>query len=271
MAKVFAIDVARCTGCYNCQLACKDEHCGNDWTPYAKPQPETGQFWCGVEEHVQGSIPKVRIHYIPKMCNHCANAPCMAAAKNGAVYRRDDGLVIVDPEKAAGQRAIAAACPYGAVYLNETLDLPQKCTGCAHLLDHGAKLPRCADACPTDALRFGEETDLADFIAGAVVLRPETGAGPRVYYRNIPGMFIAGTVYDPVREEIIEGAACRLQSGGKTRRTATDEFGDFWFTDLPVGVFELAVDAKGYRTRVFAALRTEKSVNLGDIAMEACE
>jgi Fe-S-cluster-containing dehydrogenase component len=271
MAKVFVIDAARCTGCYNCQLACKDEHCGNDWTPYAKPQPETGQFWCRVEEHVRGSIPKVKIHYISKLCNHCANAPCIAAAKNGAVYRRDDGLVIIDPEKAAGQREIAAACPYGAVYLNEALDLPQKCTGCAHLLDHGAKLPRCVDACPTDAMRFGEAAELAELIAGAVVMQPETGAKPQVYYRNIPGMFIGGTVYDPVAEEIIEGASCRLQSGGKTWRTVTDEFGDFWFTDLPVGVFELAVDAEGRKTRVFAALKTESSINLGDIALEARE
>ncbi|MDR2088233.1 MAG: oxidoreductase, partial [Clostridiales Family XIII bacterium] len=197
MAKVFVIDVAKCTGCHNCQLACKDEHCGNDWTPYAAPQPMTGQFWCRVEEHVRGSIPKVKIHYISKICNHCENAPCMAAAKDGAVYRREDGLVIIDPEKAAGQAQIADACPYGAVYMNEEGKLPQKCTGCAHLLDHGAALPRCVDACPTDAMRFGEEAELRDLIDGATVLRPETGARPRVYYRNIPGHFIGGTVYDP--------------------------------------------------------------------------
>ena len=39
MSKVFVIDVARCSGCHNCQLACKDEHCENDWRPYAAPQP----------------------------------------------------------------------------------------------------------------------------------------------------------------------------------------------------------------------------------------
>ncbi|MDR1573379.1 MAG: carboxypeptidase regulatory-like domain-containing protein [Clostridiales Family XIII bacterium] len=269
MGKVFIIDVAKCTGCHNCQLACKDEHCGNDWTPYAKPQPETGQFWCKVEEHVRGTVPKVRIHYTAKLCNHCENAPCISASKNGAVYRRDDGLVIIDPVKSAGQRQLVSACPYGAVYFNEALGLPQKCTGCAHLLDHGAKLPRCVDACPTDAMVFGEADELRDLAEGAECLLPETGARPRVHYRNIPGMFIGGTVYDPDKEEIIEGAFCRLQSGGRTRTTVTDEFGDFWFTDLPVGVFDLAVDAKGYRTRVFTALKTDKSLNLGDIAMRA--
>ena len=51
MSKVFVIDVAKCSGCYNCQLACKDEHCENDWRPYAAPQPPTGQFWCKVTDH----------------------------------------------------------------------------------------------------------------------------------------------------------------------------------------------------------------------------
>ena len=33
MTKAFVIDVGRCCGCYNCQLACKDEYVDNDWTP----------------------------------------------------------------------------------------------------------------------------------------------------------------------------------------------------------------------------------------------
>ena len=68
MSKVFCIDVAKCNGCYNCQLACKDEHVGNDWAPYAKPQPEIGQFWCKLQENVGGTIPKVKIHYISQLC-----------------------------------------------------------------------------------------------------------------------------------------------------------------------------------------------------------
>ena len=62
MSKVFVVDVAKCSGCYNCQLACKDENCENDWMPYSKPQPKTGQFWIKVHEHPEGTIPKVKIH-----------------------------------------------------------------------------------------------------------------------------------------------------------------------------------------------------------------
>ena len=268
MSKVFIVDIAKCTGCYNCQLVCKDEHCGNDWTPYAKPQPMTGHFWAKLNQKTVGSMPKVKINYTPTFCNHCENAPCLAAAKDGAVYRREDGLIIIDPEKAAGQKELVASCPYGAIYWNEELSLPQKCTGCAHLLDNGVALPRCVEACPTDALKFGEAADLADEIAGATVLKPELGCAPHVYYRNVPGQFIGGTVYDPAEEEIIEGAKCRLTSGGKTWIVSTDDFGDFWFKDLPCSKFDLVISAKGYEAVTFTGLSTiDDCVNLGDIAM----
>ena len=66
MGKVFVIDVGICNGCYSCQIACKDEHVGNDWAPIAKSQPNTGHFWMFLEEHIRGTVPKVKMHYIPK-------------------------------------------------------------------------------------------------------------------------------------------------------------------------------------------------------------
>ena len=129
MSKVFVIDVARCSGCYNCQLACKDEHAGNDWTPYAKPQPMTGQFWCRVKDHVMGTMPKVKIQYISELCNHCENPSCMAACTHDAIYRRDDGFVIIDPEKCVGCKRCMKACPYEAIYFNDAEHICQKCTG----------------------------------------------------------------------------------------------------------------------------------------------
>ncbi len=266
MSKVFVIDVSRCSGCHNCQLSCKDEHCENDWRPYAAPQPPTGQFWMKVQDYPRGTIPKVTVHYIPHLCNHCRRAPCIAAAKNGAVYRRDDGLVIIDPEKAANQRQLVAACPYGAIFWNDALGLPQKCTGCAHLLDHGYAKPRCVEACPTDALQFGEETELRDLLQDAVVLQPETGARPRVYYRNIPGQFVGGLLYDPVAEEVLIGATCRLIGCGMTLEQKTDPFGDFWFKNLPVGAFTLELSMAGYESKRLS-LHTAECVNLGDIPM----
>ena len=267
MAKVFLIDVSKCNGCYNCQLACKDEHVGNDWTPYAKPQPEIGQFWCKLNEQVQGSIPKVKIHYIAELCNHCDKPSCIPACENDAIYKRDDGFVIINPEKCVGCGKCAEACPYGSVYRNEKLGICQKCTGCAHLLDNGYGLPRCVEACPTDAMRFGEEEDFAEELIGAVVRKAETGNAPRVYYRNIPGIFIGGTLYDPIEKEVLIGAKCRASNGGKHYEVYTDSYGDFWFRDIPKGKYEIVVSAEGYEHKVIK-VDAFKAVNLGDIPVD---
>ena len=80
-------------------------------------------------------------------------------AQNKAVYRRQDGIVMIDPVKAKGQKQIVTACPYRVIEWNEEKQIPQKCTFCAHLLDKGEKEPRCVESCPTGALVFGDLDD----------------------------------------------------------------------------------------------------------------
>ena len=236
MSKVFVFDTSRCNGCYCCQIACKDEHCSNDWTPYAKPQPDTGQFWLKLHEYVCGTVPKVKMHYVPTLCNHCDEAACMAACKvEGALYKRQDGLVVIDPEKCTGCASCVSVCQSQAIFLNESLNIAQKCTGCAHLLDSGEWTePRCVDACPTGALKFMEEDEAQALIAKAELLHP-ADQKPRVYYLNVPKKFIAGTLYDPVKKEVAIGAICTLTGDGNTLTQTTDGFGDFWFEGLEVG------------------------------------
>ncbi len=267
--KAFCIDVSKCNGCYNCQIACKDEHVGNDWTPYAKPQPDTGQFWLKINEFIRGTVPKVKMHYVPRICMHCANAPCMPACNvKGALYRRDDGLVIIDPVKCTGCKNCVDSCPYGVIYYNEDLNIAQKCTGCAHLLDRGWKEPRCADACPTEAIMFGEESEFSTSISKAEVLHPEFKTNPRVYYLKIPKKFVAGTVYDPVDEEVVIGASCILtdSDNGDKFNATTDGFGDFWFEGLGVSRFSLRIEGNG-KTKTIDKISTEQDVNLGDIPL----
>ena len=55
-------------------MACKDEHVGNDWSPIAKPQPDTGQFWNRVHDNVRGQVPKVKVTYMHSICQHCDDA-----------------------------------------------------------------------------------------------------------------------------------------------------------------------------------------------------
>ena len=231
------VDVARCHDCNDCFLADKDEFVDNEFPPYSAAQPWHGHRWMNIKRKERGQYPLVETAYLPTPCMHCDAAPCLTA--DGAVYKRDDGLVIIDPVKAKGRKEIVASCPYSAIYWNEEKELAQKCTGCAHLLDGGWEVPRCVDSCPTDALRFGEESEFADLIAKAEVMRPELGTRPRVYYLNIPKKFIAGTVYDPIEKEVVIGATCTATpaGGGDAVSVETDAFGEgfavgHWFAVL---------------------------------------
>ena len=152
--------------------------------------------------------------YRPHLCMHCDNAPCMTSCHvPGALYKRDDGLVIIDPVKCTGCRNCVDACPYDVIFFNEDLNIAQKCTGCAHLLDNGWTEPRCVDACPTLAIRFMDEDEAQELIAAGEVWKPELkdAVQPRVYYLNVPKKFIAGTLYDPVEEEVVIGAVATLK------------------------------------------------------------
>jgi Fe-S-cluster-containing dehydrogenase component len=260
--KAFVFDHDKCNGCYNCQIACKDEHCANEWLPYAKPQPMTGAYWMRLTEKTHGQVPKVRVEYRPIPCQHCENAVCME--KSDAFYRREDGLVILDPQK-AGDESILNACPYGAIYWNADLGIAQKCTGCAHLIDAG-EVPHCVLACPLDALKFGEVEEFADSIQKAETLNPEFGTKPQVYYLNMPHLFAAGDVWDPEANEVIIGASVTLISGDKVWKTTSDEYGDFWFRRIDAGEYHLLIEAEGFNV-VKKDFKLEESLNLGDFPL----
>lgn len=269
--KALVVDLNRCNGCFNCQLACKDEHCDNDWSPYAKPQPTTGHLWCRVDQRERGRVPVVRVSYTPVFCGMCDDAACLKAAENGAVYRRDDGLVVIDPQKAKGQRQIAKACPLGMVYWNESLDIPQKCTGCAHLLDDGWSEPRCVDACATGALRYGELDDFKDELDAAAVAEELEGSGSHVYYLNRPKRWIAGTVADRSRNEVIIGAHVSILDGNGACVAAleTDEFGDFKYDDCGKERYRVRIEADGYDPVELDADCTDEDVVLDDVFVDA--
>jgi Fe-S-cluster-containing dehydrogenase component len=231
------VDVERCDNCRICFLANKDEHIGNDFPGYSAPQPAQGHNWIEIERNERGTYPIVDANFMPVMCNHCDDAPCMKAATDGAVTKRADGIVIIDPVKAKGQKAIADACPYGAVSWNEELQLPQAWIFDAHLLDDGWKQPRTEQTCPTDVFKSVkvEDSEMQKIAAeeGLEVLQPELGTKPRIYYKNLHLMtdsFVGGSVVANVNgvEECAEGAAVILKKdGSEVGRATTDTFGEF--------------------------------------------
>jgi len=267
--KAMLIDLSRCVGCYDCQLACKDEHVGNEWMPYAKSQPIAGQFWLKETEEELGTIPKVRVVHMIMPCQHCDDAPCIPACPPGAIVRREDGLVWIDPSKCTGCRNCIDACPYGAIYFNNTLNLAQKCTGCAHLLDqYGWKTTRCADACPTGAITFGDEEELGEAWKNAEFFHPEFNTRPRVRYVGFYKPRIGGLVYDPAKKEVVIGATCTLTGGAGSPVTATtDGFGDFWFKNLEKDTYSVKIEAQGYSAKQIDGIEVDKDVNLGEIPL----
>jgi Fe-S-cluster-containing dehydrogenase component len=66
-----AVDVEKCTGCYSCFLACKDEYVGNDYLPVTAAQPPAGHKWLRIEEVEYGAGSKVKVDYIPILCQQC--------------------------------------------------------------------------------------------------------------------------------------------------------------------------------------------------------
>jgi molybdopterin-containing oxidoreductase family iron-sulfur binding subunit len=162
------IDLTRCVGCDACSIACKQEN----GTP-------VDTFFARVLNLEIGTYPNVKRVYVPVLCNHCEDAPCLKSCPNKAIIRREDGIVLIDQDRCRGTGACTSACPYGNIYLRTSDDwyldeeepyekdfvkprlnpgVARKCTYCAHRVDQGLD-PACVVACPTTARIFGDVED----------------------------------------------------------------------------------------------------------------
>lgn len=259
-----AIDSARCMACYNCFMACKDEHCGHD-SKLSAAQPQMDQFWMNIKEWERGDKPgNIKVATVPTPCSHCQDPECLKASKDGAVYKREDGIVIIDPEKAKGQKAIADACPIGAAFWNEELQVAQKCTMCAELLDSGWKVPRCVEACPNQALIFGDLDDGASEISKKIAqckvtqLKEFEGKETNVVHLNIPGIFLSGAVYLPEDEVAIGAKVTLTGNDGEVLITKTDWSGRWIVDDLAKDKsFSIEIEMDGYQSASLTA-KTDK-------------
>ncbi|MFR1640272.1 MAG: 4Fe-4S dicluster domain-containing protein [Eggerthellaceae bacterium] len=188
------IDLKKCIGCHACAVACKEAH----GTPPAVTRAH-------VQKEYEGAYPNTVMNIVPMLCMHCENPPCVeACAVEGATYKRDDGIVVIDKEKCIGCKACIAACPYGSRYYRETEDgyfgaelneyesytvMPQgtvdKCTFCAERVDAGNGEPQaCVAACPAGARIFGDLDTLKKQAeeGDGYQLLPDEGTNPSVWY-----------------------------------------------------------------------------------------
>jgi Fe-S-cluster-containing dehydrogenase component len=285
MAKKYGlvIDVTRCDGCGSCQLSVKDEYTYNNYPGYCATQPTDGVNWLWLKEVEQGHGSKIKMDYIPILYPHNRNlkASDIPGAPEGSVYVREDGLTIIDPEKAKGCKAIyeyfEKVAP-GTVFWNEELQLPQTYILDAHRLDEGERLPRCAEDCPTQAMHWGDLNDPNSDVSKFIAEHPgeiedyfqEEGADYVVRYYKLPKPFIAGEVMVCDSQDCVKGAKVTLtcKECGKVFETETDFFGDFEFKYLTRGnTYTIKAEVPGYKPKELTVVLDEAK-NVDVITLE---
>jgi len=268
------VDVTRCHDCNDCFLADKDEFVDNEFPPTAAAQPWHGHRWMNIRRKERGQYPIVQTAYLPMPCMHCDEAPCLTS--DGAVYKRGDGLVIIDPVKSKGRKEILATCPYSVIYWNDEKDLPQKCTGCAHLIDDGWTETRCSQVCPTDAIKLvlAEDAEIERRVAAEGLERYRDGLGtrPRVYYKSLyrwDKVFVACTLVFGDTDECAEGVKAVVELGGVlVGEAASDNFGEVLVDGLEPGKeYAVTLMAPGYKPASLP-VKLDESRNLGTVVLE---
>ena len=191
------IDLKRCNGNGACTVACKAEQA----TP-------PGIWYAPVIEKETGKFPNAKRLFLPVLCNHCKDPPCLQACPSGAIVKRQDGIVHVEDETCIGSRACIAACPYGAMFFDDQQEgyfapgltpfeqagyprrekgVAMKCNFCVHRIDKGLQ-PACVETCPTRARIVGDlddpESEASQMVRARpnFVLRPECKTDPSVIY-----------------------------------------------------------------------------------------
>lgn len=272
------IDVANCTNCNDCTLAVQDEYYDNDFPGYAASMPKHGHRWIEILHKERGQCPMMDVAYVPVMCQHCDDAPCIKAARDGAITKRADGIVIIDPVKSKGQKQIVDACPYGAVWWNKEKNIPQHWIFDAHLLDQGWTETRGSQVCATQAMQtlLVEDAEMERIIAdqGLEQLHPEYDTKPRVWYKNLwryNKCFIGGSLTGEIDGVIdcIAGARVTLvKDGSRISEAESDNYGEFKFDrlDPDSGTYTVEISAQNFDNKS-VEVELADSIYLGAISL----
>ncbi len=199
------VDTERCSkGCTVCVDACQQENgWGKGSTDESRSRATQKAHWIRKVELRDRETGKT--HYLPLLCQHCENPPCVDVCPTGASFKRADGIVLVDKHICIGCRYCMIACPYKArSFIHEALhdqrvQVPrgkgtvESCTFCVHRVDRGEQ-PACVEACSKQgnkALTFGNIKDPDSTISrqrrrvNSRVIREDLALNPGIRYQGI--------------------------------------------------------------------------------------
>jgi len=262
------IDLKSCNGCKACMTACKANHS----IPVGEHEGrEYYRIW--PDEVELGTYPYIIRNMTPLLCMQCEDAPCVSVCPiSGALYSREDGIVLIDEEKCNGCKLCIPACPYGALYLREDKGVIDKCTFCIENIDAGLQ-PECVKACPADAMFFGDlaktESQISKLIRqwDARPLHPEYGTKASVYY-TAHAARLRGTVESKKAGHAVRGATVTLKCLDKeeSSSTITDSDGVFFFWNLEIRrKYSVDIKADGFSHSTRELYIDEEYTDLGRI------
>jgi tetrathionate reductase subunit B len=200
-----AVDISKCIGCGRCAAACKTENKVPEGPHYMRTWveryvvPHSGETKVDSPNGGIDGFPELtdngntlKTFFVPKLCNHCTNPPCVQVCPVGATFKTKDGVILVDDSYCVGCRYCVQACPYGARYIHPEKRVADKCTFCYHRISKGL-LPACVEVCPTQARIFGDlskkSSPIHRFLRFNAIktIKPELNTQPKVFYAHADG------------------------------------------------------------------------------------
>lgn len=149
-----------------------------------------------MEESIKTEFEDVFMMYLPRICEHCINAPCVSSCPSGAMYKRDeDGIVLVDQNACRAWRYCVTSCPYKKVYFNWKTNKAEKCTLCFPRIENGQPTI-CSETCVGRIRYIGIMLYDADKVKEAASVEDEK----QLYHAQL-GIFL-----NPNDPEVIQAA-----------------------------------------------------------------